>query len=137
MCASPDFAEKHGRPQKPRDLLQFPAIVDTNWKGRTTELLVDDDGKEVTVSVNSLFEVNSPEVAKRAALAGLGVTMAPYFSVERELKSGALVSLLENRIPAGGGIYAVYPHRRTCRPKCACSSISWPAGSAKTASTEP
>jgi DNA-binding transcriptional LysR family regulator len=112
LCATPEFVQKHGRPQKPRDLLQFPAIVDTNWKGRNNWIFIDDDGKETTVTVNSLFEVNSPEVAKRAALAGLGVTMGPYFSVERELKSGALVSLLENRIPAGGGVYAVYPHRR-------------------------
>ncbi len=39
LCASPDFVEKHGRPQKPRDLLQFPAIVDTNWKGRNNWIL--------------------------------------------------------------------------------------------------
>lgn len=112
LCASPAFIEKHGRPERPRDLASFPAIVDTNWKGRNNWPLLDDDGQEVTVTVNSPFEVNSPEVAKRAALAGLGVTMAPYFSVERELKSGSLVSLLENRIPSGSGVYAVYPHRR-------------------------
>ncbi|MCU0790123.1 MAG: LysR family transcriptional regulator [Nitratireductor sp.] len=112
ICASPQFIEKHGRPEKPRDLLGFPAIVDTNWKGRNNWLLVDDDGREVTVTVDSPFEVNSPEVAKRAALAGLGITMAPYFSVEREIKNGSLVSLLENRIPTGSGVYAVYPHRR-------------------------
>ena len=56
--------------------------------------------------------MNSPEVARRAALAGLGVTMAPEFSVERELRNGELVSLLEDQIPSGGGIFAVYPHRR-------------------------
>ena len=112
LCASPGFIEKHGRPERPRDLLQFPAIVDTNWKGRNNWILVDDDGKETTITVTSLFEVNSPEVAKRATLAGLGLTMVPLFSVEREIKSGALVSLLENRLPAGGGVYAVYPHRR-------------------------
>ncbi len=112
LCASPEFIQKRGRPEKPRDLLQFPAIVDTNWKGKNNWPMLDDDGREITVTVNSPFEVNSPEVAKRAALAGLGLTMAPYFSVEREIKNGTLVSLLENRIPANSGVYAVYPHRR-------------------------
>jgi len=112
LCASPAFVENHGRPEKPRDLLQFPAIVDTNWKGRNNWVLLDDDGRETTVTVSSLFEVNSPEVAKRAALAGLGLTMVPLFSVEREIKTGSLISLLENRLPPGGGVYAVYPHRR-------------------------
>jgi len=56
--------------------------------------------------------VNSPEVARRAALAGLGLTLVPEFSIEKELASGTLISLLEDRIPKGGGIYAVYPHRR-------------------------
>ena len=32
--------------------------------------------------------------------------------VEKELEDGSLISLLEDRIPSGGGIYAVYPHRR-------------------------
>jgi DNA-binding transcriptional LysR family regulator len=80
-------------------------------------VLLDDEGRETTVTVSSLFEVNSPEVAKRAALAGLGLTMVPLFSVEREIKNGSLISLLENRLPAGGGVYAVYPHRRHVQAK--------------------
>lgn len=112
LCASPEFVERHGKPEKPRDLQRFPAIVDTNWKGRNNWIFLDEDGREMTVPMNGVFEVNSPEVAKRAALGGLGVTMVPEFSVEREIKDGRLVSLLEGRFPPGGGVYAVYPHRR-------------------------
>lgn len=112
LCASPEFVARHGRPEKPRDLLRFPAIVDTNWKGRNNWAFLDDDGKEITVPVTGVFEVNSPEVAKRAALGALGIAMVPEFSVEREIREGRLISLLDNRTPAGGGVYAVYPHRR-------------------------
>lgn len=112
LCASPDFIARHGSPETPRDLVRFPAIVDTNWKGRNNWIFLDDEGREATTTVNAVFEVNSPEVAKRAALAGLGLTVSPEFSVGREIREGSLISLLENRMPTGGGVYAVYPHRR-------------------------
>lgn len=112
LCASPQFVQRFGKPERPKDLLNFPAIVDTNWKGKNNWIFLDEDGKETTVQMNGVFEVNSPEVAKRAALAGLGITMVPEFSVEREIREGRLVSLLEDRFPSGSGVYAVYPHRR-------------------------
>ncbi|MFZ1813469.1 MAG: LysR family transcriptional regulator [Rhizobiaceae bacterium] len=112
LCASPEFIEKHGKPNHPRDLPGFPAVVDTNWKGRANWIFLDDDKREITVTVNPVLEVNSPEVAKRAALAGLGLTMVPGFSVEDEIASGRLVSLMADRFPTGSGIFAVYPHRR-------------------------
>ena len=112
LCASPQFVEKYGAPKMPQDLGDVPCIVDTNLMRRTNWCFLDDDGNEFSVPVRGNIEVNSPEVARRAALAGLGLTLVPEFSIENEIKSGALVSLLEDRIPTGGGIFAVYPHRR-------------------------
>ena len=112
LCATPKFIETHGAPKSPNDLVDLPCIVDTNLMRRANWCFLDDDGQEISVAVRGNIEVNSPEVARRAALAGLGMTLVPEFSIENELKSGALVSLLEDRIPSGGGIYAVYPHRR-------------------------
>lgn len=112
LVASPKFIEKHGAPTKPRDLLNYPAISDTNWRGRNNWVFLDKEGADVTVTVTPVIEVNSPEVAKRAALAGLGITMVPEFSVENEIREGLLVSILEDRFPTGSGVYAVYPHRR-------------------------
>ncbi|MCB1456579.1 MAG: LysR family transcriptional regulator, partial [Nitratireductor sp.] len=112
ICATPQFIQEHGAPLHPRDLVNYPAIVDTNWKGRNNWVFVEEDGREFTVQVNSSIEVNSPEVSKRAALAGLGITMVPEFSVEHEIRQGSLTSLLEHHVPQGSGIYAVYPHRR-------------------------
>lgn len=112
LVASPQFVERHGMPDHPRDLTGFAAVSDTNWRGRNNWIFMDDDGREMSVTVNPVVEVNSPEVAKRAAIAGLGLTMVPEFSVEDELREGKLVSMLEDRFPTGSGVYAVYPHRR-------------------------
>ena len=112
VVAAPSFIQKHGMPQHPRDLPDFPTVADTNWRGRSNWIFLDDDGREMTVTVDPAIEVNSPEVAKRAAIAGLGLTVVPEFSVTDEVDTGKLVSIMENRIPSGGGVYAVYPHRR-------------------------
>ena len=112
LCATPDFIKKHGAPKSPNDLGDVPCIVDTNLMRRANWCFLNEDGEEISVPVRGNIEVNSPEVARRAALGSLGMTLVPEFSIEKELKSGALVSLLEDKIPSGGGIYAVYPHRR-------------------------
>ncbi len=112
LCATPQFIKKNGAPKSPNDLGDVPCIVDTNLMRRANWCFLDDNGEEISVPVRGNIEVNSPEVARRAALASLGMTLVPEFSIEEELKSGALISLLEDRIPSGGGIYAVYPHRR-------------------------
>lgn len=112
LCATPEFLKKHGAPKTPNDLGDVPCIVDTNLMRRANWCFLNDAGEEFSVPVRGNIEVNSPEVARRAALASLGMTLVPEFSIEDELKSGALVSLLKEHIPSGGGIYAVYPHRR-------------------------
>jgi len=112
LCASPEFLEKHGSPKTPQDLGDVPCIVDTNLMRRANWRFLDENDEEISIPVRGTIEVNSPEVARRAALAGLGLTLVPEFSIEKELASGTLTSLLEDRIPKGGGIYAVYPHRR-------------------------
>ncbi len=112
LCATPEFIEEYGAPKTPQDLGDIPCIVDTNLMRRANWCFLNDEGEEISIPVRGNIEVNSPEVTRRAALASLGVTLIPEFSVEKELASGALVSLLEDHIPAAGGIYAVYPHRR-------------------------
>ncbi|RVC72651.1 LysR family transcriptional regulator, partial [Mesorhizobium sp. M2A.F.Ca.ET.046.02.1.1] len=63
-------------------------------------------------AVSGPIEVNSPIVARAAALSGLGFAMLPDFIAAPDLASGKLVTALDDRILAGTGIFAVYPHRR-------------------------
>ena len=112
LCATPEFIKLNGKPDTPQELTHLSCIVDTNMMRRANWCFLDDQGQETSVAVRGNIEVNSPEVARRAALAGLGVALLPEFSIEKELSNGSLISLLEERIPSAGGIYAVYPHRR-------------------------
>jgi DNA-binding transcriptional LysR family regulator len=49
---------------------------------------------------------------RQAALSSLGFAIMPDFICADDIRSGALVPLLDDWLPGGGGIFAVYPHRR-------------------------
>jgi DNA-binding transcriptional LysR family regulator len=112
VCASPELINRYGEPRTPRDLAKVPCIIDTNGRWLSNWPFVGDNSDLVTVSVSGPIEVNSPMAARAAALAGLGFTILPDFIAAAEIEAGRLVTVLDDRIPTGGGIFAVYPHRR-------------------------
>ncbi|GLQ37990.1 transcriptional regulator [Rhizobium albus] len=112
VCASPAFIEEHGPLNDPTDLARLPCILDTNGRSLSNWRFQRADGSQFTVNVNVRMEVNSPMMAMRAAIGGLGVTMLPDFVAKAALDSGELVSLFEENGIDDRGIYAIYPHRR-------------------------
>ncbi|MER9353529.1 LysR family transcriptional regulator [Mesorhizobium sp. M0514] len=112
LCASPELIAKHGKPTRPQDLANLPCIVDTNGRSLANWRFRGDGEESVSVNVSGPIEVNSPMAARAAAVTGLGFTILPDFIAAPDLASGLLVSLLDDRIQSGSGIFAVYPHRR-------------------------
>lgn len=112
ICASPDFIALHGTPERPQDLAKVPCIIDTNGRWLSNWPFRAAGGDTITVSVAGPIEVNSPIAARAAALSGLGLAVLPDFIAAPEIQAGRLVSVLQDRVLADGGIFAVYPHRR-------------------------
>lgn len=112
VCASPEAIEKHGRPTRPQELATLPCIIDTNGRWLSNWPFQNENGETISVSVSGPLEVNSPLATRAAALAGLGFAILPDFIAAPEIESGRLVSVLDDRILSGAGIFAVYPHRR-------------------------
>ena len=112
ICASPDLIARTGRPEKPQDLTKMPCIVDTNGRWLSNWPFMRDNGEMFSVPVSGPLEVNSPLTTRAAAVAGLGFATLPDFIAKPALESGQLVSVLDEWVPRGGGIFAVYPHRR-------------------------
>lgn len=112
LCASPGLIAKRGAPRRPQDLAHLPCIIDTNSRYRGNWPFTGAAGETVTVSVSGPIEVNSPMATRAAAVAGLGYAMLPDFIAAPEIGSGRLAAVLEGATPSGGGIFAVYPHRR-------------------------
>ena len=110
--ASPQLLAKHPV-EKPQDLAKLPCILDTNSRSLSNWTFIDKDGGQLTVAVKPRLEVNSPFPARQAAVAGLGFAVLPDFVAAPEIDSGRLVRVFADyKLLAGGGIYAVYPHRR-------------------------
>jgi DNA-binding transcriptional LysR family regulator len=110
--ASPELLTRHPV-ERPQDLSRLPCILDTNARSLSNWTFLDEGGAPVTVAVKPRLEVNSPFPARQAAVAGLGFAMLPDFVAAPEIEAGRLVRVLPGfKVQAGGGIYAVYPHRR-------------------------
>ena len=112
ICASPEAIEKYGAPERPQDLATRPCVIDTNGRWLSNWPFVGENGQMFTVSVAGRIEVNSPMATRAAAVSGLGWAVRPDFIAEPDIQSGRLVPVLDEWIPKGGGIFAVYPHRR-------------------------
>jgi DNA-binding transcriptional LysR family regulator len=112
LCASPALIAKKGKPERPQDLANLPCIVDSNARWLSNWPFRNEKGDVVSVPVSGPVEVNSPMAVRAAALAGLGFAIMPDFIVADDLASGRLFGMLDEYLPEGGGIYAVYPHRR-------------------------
>lgn len=112
ICGSPALIERVGRPMKPQDLSRMPCIIDTNGRWLSNWPFVNEAGEAISVPVTARLEVNSPASVRAAAVAGLGFATMPDFIARPALQDGTLVSVLEEFLPSGGGIFAIYPHRR-------------------------
>ena len=112
LCASPDMIAAFGPVERPQDLANRPCVIDTNGRWLSNWPFVGDSGDTTSVSVTGRIEVNSPMAARAAAVSGLGWAILPDFIAAPDLATGRLVSALDEWIPKGGGIFAVYPHRR-------------------------
>jgi len=112
ICASPELVTKHGAPNRPQDLARLPCIIDTNGRWLSNWPFLGDSGETISVSVSGPLEVNSPLATRAAALAGLGYAVLPDFIAAPAIERGELIPVLDDRTLPGGGIFAVYPHRR-------------------------
>jgi DNA-binding transcriptional LysR family regulator len=111
VCASPAWLAEHGTPNDPAELSGHHCL---RYSYASTSSVTFTRGvQERTVKLAGRLLANNGEVLIDAAVAGLGVTLAPDFLLAEPLRDGRLVSILEDwTLRVGGAVWAVYPHRR-------------------------
>jgi DNA-binding transcriptional LysR family regulator len=119
VVASPDYVAKHGRPKHPKDLLHHVGIRIRFGIGAIRDWEFEKAGRVVKVAPTGRLIANYPGLARQAALDGVGFWPTFEGYVRDEVKSGALVSVLEDWCAPFPGPFLYYPSRRQPPPALA------------------
>jgi DNA-binding transcriptional LysR family regulator len=108
VVASPDYLSRHGMPRTLEDLARHNCLSlgqQRGWLFRVGEDIA-------SIKVSGLIECNDGAVLHEWALAGRGLAWRSLWEVGADLKSGALVPVLDEFAAPPTGIYAVFPQRK-------------------------
>lgn len=102
--------------EAPGDLIKLPALGALAADRKIHLRFQHADGHSQDIRLEARLAIEDFAIRKRAALAGLGMTMLPAPYCSEELADGRLVRLLPDWTLPGGHLQAVYPHRRGMLP---------------------
>lgn len=116
VAGSPEYLRVHGTPKTPSDLTRHRCLHYTRLSHRD-EWRFNDSTGEMSVNVTGPFSTNSAHGIQRGAVAGLGLAILPRFFLADDLRSGALVQVLEGWNTTPKGIWAIHAHGRQAPAK--------------------
>jgi DNA-binding transcriptional LysR family regulator len=111
IVASPEYLQKHGCPESPRDFGKFQLIGYSESLRKTFKFRGPTGEVSVSLSRARLI-VNSLNVMLGACEQGMGITVLPSFTTMDALKRGTLKIILPQWHLQFGDLYLVYPSRR-------------------------
>jgi DNA-binding transcriptional LysR family regulator len=112
LVASPQYIQQYGRPKHPKDLLNHSTIRTRFDNGVIPEWEFEKAGRIVKVSPSGKLIASSPGLARCAALDGLGFWPTFEGYVREEIRSGSLVSVLDDWCAPFPGPFLYYPNRQ-------------------------
>jgi DNA-binding transcriptional LysR family regulator len=116
VLATPAYFERYGVPQTPADLLAHKALIYTrgdsgeNWVFRK-------DTTDVSVRLQGRVKITATEGLRAAVFADMGLAVVSEWAFTPELKSGAVVTALDDWELPGLNLSAVYPTGRLASTK--------------------
>jgi len=118
VVASPAYLAAHGVPAHPRDLIRHrcigwrpaPNVAPYRWE-------FSEGGAPFDLAVEPQITTNDLHLMIKTAVSGAGLTMALEENFRPHLKSGELVSVLDDFLPPFPGFFLYFPQRRNLAPK--------------------
>jgi DNA-binding transcriptional LysR family regulator len=115
VFASPSYLKRSGPLKAPKDLAAHCCLAMSGAQAPTAWSFVV-DGKQRSVSVTPKVTINSFQVLRALAVAGIGVVRMPMRHAQHDLQIGALKQVLKNHAPPARTTLAVYPSNRNISP---------------------
>ncbi|WP_338581174.1 LysR family transcriptional regulator [Pseudomonas sp. MAG733B] len=112
VVATPEYLERHGIPEHPRDLLTHQSIGMRMAHGGLYQWELERDGEKLQMDLPARFTFNEMLAIKQAVLLGLGIGFISEWFIQEELASGALVPVLMPWCPSFGGLRLYYSGHR-------------------------
>jgi DNA-binding transcriptional LysR family regulator len=113
VVGAPSYFARHSEPRTPDDLASHSCVqYRRGADGAVFEWPFDRNGKSRKISVMGRVMVNTPDLAVRAAVDGLGIAYMVEAHAEPFLRSGQLVRVLEDWSPSFEGFFLYYPGHR-------------------------
>lgn len=94
LIASPQYLAEHGKPEAPADLKRHNLLKLTGRLQQTWEFK-DRIGLCSVAHGRGVLKTPNPEMARAAALGGMGIALLPFPLVRDDIRQGTLVSVLE------------------------------------------
>ncbi len=110
VCASPGYLAAHGRPQSTAELPAHSILLYRRADRINVWQLPDATGRIVDMTLPSRLQLDDLEAIADAATAGLGLAWLPEWLVRDRLRTGRLVSVLDNQPGATMQCHAVWPN---------------------------
>lgn len=110
VCASPTYLAVHGRPQSTAELAAHSILLYRRADRVNVWQLPDSTGRIVDMPLASRLQLDDLEAIADAATAGLGLAWLPEWLVRERLRTGRLVSVLDDHPGATMECHAVWPH---------------------------
>jgi len=115
--ASPDYFERHPKPQTPHDLVHHNCINHRQARsGGLYSWEFEKDGHEVRVRVEGQVILNTSCPMVEVALTGCGIAYIGEDLTQEALADGRLVQVLDDWSPKFSGYHLYYPDRRQNTP---------------------
>lgn len=117
VCGTPEYFREHGTPQTPEDLLRHNCLAFNTQGGQPRGWKFRVDGKEQLLRVQGTMDCNDGEMLKRWVREGHGLGWRSTWEIAEQLKSGELVTCLDDFALPAHDILAIYPYQRNLPAK--------------------
>jgi DNA-binding transcriptional LysR family regulator len=107
VVGTPEYFERHGMPAEPADLLGHRAVIYTR-DGGGEEWKFRKETAEVSVKMQGQVKITATEGVRAAVIADMGLVIASEWAFTPELKSGTVVSVMDDWMLPTISLSAVY-----------------------------